>query len=221
MKGDYATAETHLREALAVRERLLGRNHVDVAETLTELGRAVHARGRPDEAEPLLIRALAIDRAAGNDYQARVLNTLGLVKMATGDDAAALAYFTEAIAYRRARFGNNHPDLPTNLLNLARVYLRQKAPREAIPLLEESVAGRRRIFGDRHVSTANARLVLATAYADASDLASAERVLREIERTRDPKDAALERALAAQFAALAERSGKLAAALRPPTSPQD
>jgi len=215
MKGDYATAEAHLQEALAIRERLLGREHVDVAETLTELGTAVGRRGRADEAEPLFMRALAIDRAAGNDYQARVLNNLGLLKVAIGNDEAAGAYFSEAIAYRRARFGNNHPDLPTNLLNLARVHLRRKAPLEAIPLLEESVSGRRRIFGDGHVYTASARLVLASAFLDASELASAERVLQEVERTRDPKNADLERALAAQFAALSQRSGKPSGAQRP------
>ncbi len=220
MKADYAAAEPHLQQALAVRERLLGREHVDVAETLTELGAALGRLGRAGEAEQLFIRALAIDRAAGNDYQARVLNNLGLLKAAGGDDDAAGKYFAEAIAYRRARFGNNHPDLPTNLLNLARVHLRRKAPREAIPLLEEAVAGRRRIFGEAHVNTAAARLVLASAYIDAAEFTSAEQVLEDVDRARDPKNVDLERALAAQFSALYDRSGRPRVGQRPrPSAP--
>jgi tetratricopeptide (TPR) repeat protein len=221
MKGDFAAAEPHLRQALAIRERLLGRAHVEVAETLTELARAVGRLGRLDDAEQMLIRALAIDRAAGNDYQARVLNTLGLLEVARGNDDAASKYFGEAIAYRRARFGNNHSDLATNLLNLAQVHLRQKKPHDAIPLLEESIVGRRRVFGDTHLYTAAVRLVLASAYIDAAEFTSAEQLLQEVDRTRDPKNVELEQAVARQFESLYERSGRRRDARRIPPSTQD
>jgi eukaryotic-like serine/threonine-protein kinase len=207
MLGRPLEAEPHLRHAVAIRERLLGPAHVDVAEALTELAMSLRRLDRPADALPLLTRALAIDRAAGHEHEARVLNNLGLVASAVGDDEAAERHYSDAIAYRRARFGS-HPDLPINLINLARLYQRRGAPQRAVPLLEEALAGRQRIFGDAHASTATARLQLASAHVGAGDFVAAERRLREQERLLDPKDAALQRTLAGQFITLYERWGK-------------
>jgi tetratricopeptide (TPR) repeat protein len=205
LQGHYADAEPHLREALLIRERALPAQHVDIADTLTELASSLNRLQRRDEARGMLTRALAIDRAANNDHEARVLNSLGLLSVADGDDLAAERYFTAAIAYRRQRFGGQHPDLPTNLINLARVYLRRGTPHDAVPLLTEALDGRRRIFGDAHASTAGARLQLASAYVDAADLPGAERLLLDQERLLGPKDDELRRLLAAQFVTLYER----------------
>lgn len=206
LQGHYAEAEPHLREALLIRERALPARHVDVADTLTELASSLNRLQRRDEARTLLTRALAIDRAANSDHEARVLNSLGLLSAADGDDHAAERFFAQAIAYRRQRFGSQHPDLPTNLINLARVYLRRGTPGDAIPLLQEALTGRQRTFGDVHVNTASARLQLVAAYIDATDMAAAERLLLDQERILGPKgDAEVRRAVNAQFASLYER----------------
>ena len=65
--GDYSRAELICRQALANRERLLGQNDADVAESLDALATVYYDEARFDEAEDLLQRSLAIDqRVFGN-----------------------------------------------------------------------------------------------------------------------------------------------------------
>src|SRR5947209_942637 len=61
-RGEYAEAEKTLREALAIRERLLPPTDTQIAASLNDLGAAVHYQGRFQEAEPLYLRAIAIFR---------------------------------------------------------------------------------------------------------------------------------------------------------------
>jgi tetratricopeptide (TPR) repeat protein len=51
-------AEHHYRRALATKERLLGRDHPDVAMTQNNLALLLASSGRNSEAEPLYARAL-------------------------------------------------------------------------------------------------------------------------------------------------------------------
>jgi len=62
--GSYSQAETYLLQALAIRERLLGPEHPDVAESLNNLALLYHAQGKYEQAEPLLQRALTIRQKA-------------------------------------------------------------------------------------------------------------------------------------------------------------
>jgi tetratricopeptide (TPR) repeat protein len=67
-QGRYAEAEPLLKRALEIRERSLGPDHPDVAESLNNLALLYESRGRSAEAEPLLKRALAIrEKSLGPD----------------------------------------------------------------------------------------------------------------------------------------------------------
>lgn len=62
--GDFAGAETSLRHALDLQERLLGAAHPDLASTLNNLAVVCETNGRLDEAEQFYRRAHAVATAA-------------------------------------------------------------------------------------------------------------------------------------------------------------
>jgi hypothetical protein len=62
--GDYASAESHLRAAIAVQEATLGPGHPDLANTLNNLGVVSERAGHSAEAEHSYRRAYAVARAA-------------------------------------------------------------------------------------------------------------------------------------------------------------
>jgi tetratricopeptide (TPR) repeat protein len=75
----YQDAIASIREALAIREKVLGPDHLDVAASLNILGLLYDNQGRYHEAEPLYQRSLQIrEKALGPDHPeiARSLNNL-------------------------------------------------------------------------------------------------------------------------------------------------
>ncbi|HEX8539895.1 MAG TPA: tetratricopeptide repeat-containing protein, partial [Cystobacter sp.] len=91
----YAEARTHFQHALALREKALGANHPDVAQSLDELGQVLADMGRHAEARAHYERALAIQQKAlrpGHPSVALSLSHLGelLVRMKRGDEAIPL-----------------------------------------------------------------------------------------------------------------------------------
>jgi tetratricopeptide (TPR) repeat protein len=68
-QGKYAEAEPLHVRALAIREKALGPDDPDVADSLNNLGLIYDGQGRSAEAEPLFQRALAIlKKASGPDH---------------------------------------------------------------------------------------------------------------------------------------------------------
>ena len=61
-QGKYAEAIPLAEKALAIRKKVLGDNHLDVATTLNNLASLYHSQGRYTEAEPLYKESLAIDK---------------------------------------------------------------------------------------------------------------------------------------------------------------
>jgi tetratricopeptide (TPR) repeat protein len=80
--ADFPLASTALAEALRVRERLLGPEYPDVADSLNNLAELLWQTNRLSEAEPLVRRALAIDeKSYGSDHPnvATDLNNLAVL----------------------------------------------------------------------------------------------------------------------------------------------
>lgn len=60
MQGHYNEAELLYRDALTLYQRLLGDNHLDVANSMGNLAVLYRSQGRYGEAEPLYVQALTI-----------------------------------------------------------------------------------------------------------------------------------------------------------------
>ena len=111
-QGRYSEAEPLYQEALALRQRLLGNDHPDVATSLNNLAGLYGAQGRYSEAEPLYQEALALrQRLLGNDhpYVATSLFNLGSLRYGQGQFANAKSLLLEALKIYQVSLGLDHP----------------------------------------------------------------------------------------------------------------
>ncbi|MDA2916307.1 tetratricopeptide repeat protein, partial [Nitrospinae bacterium AH_259_B05_G02_I21] len=145
-QGKYAEAKPLYKRALAIREKVLGPDHPDVAEALYELARFYRAQGKYAEAEPLYKRALAIrEKALGPDHPhhyliVTTLEELGHLYEKMGREDEAEPLYKRALAIREKALGPDHPDVTTALYDLARFYRDQGKNAEAEPLYKRALA---------------------------------------------------------------------------------
>ena len=98
------------------REKALGPDHPDVANSLNNLAELYHTQGRYADAEPLYKRSLAIkEKAFGPDHPdvALSLNNLAELYRAQGRYADAEPLYKRALAIREKALGPDHPDVAT------------------------------------------------------------------------------------------------------------
>jgi CHAT domain-containing protein/tetratricopeptide (TPR) repeat protein len=134
-QGLYARAESLLERALTIQEAAHGKDHPDVASTLTLLAHAYSAQGLYVRAEPLFEHALAIQEATFGKDHPSISITLKLHALLYMDQelyARAEPLFERALAIQEAALGQGHPDVATTLNNLALIHVNQgrlaKAP---------------------------------------------------------------------------------------------
>jgi len=118
----YDEAERQLERALAIRLRLVGPAHPDVAEIYGSLGRLYNVRGQYAAADSVLRLALAIARRHPGPADKRlgyILNDLGNTQLELGDPAAAAVYWREALAIDERTLPEGHVDRLIAMENLA------------------------------------------------------------------------------------------------------
>ncbi len=143
MRGRFAEGAAKLRESLALRESMLGRDHADVAEALSELSAAVRERGDTAEAIALGERALSVREAAlGSKHPdvAITLSTLGVALARAGKHEAALPNFLRALAIAEESLGASHPEVAPILNNVGLAYARTGRAAEGIAPLARALA---------------------------------------------------------------------------------
>lgn len=110
---DLREAETLLREAIPLQERLSGEQSLEVATMFSELGSNLHAQGSSDGARTMLFRALDMKRSLlGKDHLevAQTLHSIGRFLIDTGEHDEAIRILNEAMSIRRQRLGDEHTD---------------------------------------------------------------------------------------------------------------
>jgi serine/threonine-protein kinase len=147
--GLYREAEPLFAEALALRERQLGPESLEVAESLHDLGRARLLQSRVD-AEPLLRQAVALrEKILGPDDPAvaEALQTLGtfLSRIPASQEAAPV--LRRALQILEARPPS--PELASVVYELA-VAQRRDQPVEAEALFRRALALRQALFPPDH-----------------------------------------------------------------------
>ena len=103
-----AEAEPLIKRSLAIREKVLGASHPDVARSLNNLGDLYQRENRFAEAEPIFKRALAIrEQAVGPDHPdtAASVNNLASLYQAEGHAADAIPLMERMIGKGRAQLG--------------------------------------------------------------------------------------------------------------------
>jgi len=156
--GSYERAEELLTEALRIRERCLGKEHVDVASTLRDLGILYYDQGKHDQAEPLYQRALAIREQAYGPTHADVaacINSLAILRYDQGRYDEAETLYRRALEIWEEVYGPDHHEVATALQNLAILYRRQGDYEAAEPMYRRSLEIKERSLGPEHPGVAS------------------------------------------------------------------
>ena len=135
--GRHVPAEGHFRAALAMRQKLLGAEHPDVATSLNNLAFVLNSQGKFEAAETLHRQALAMRQTllgAEHPDVATSLNNLAFVLKSQGKFEAAETLYRQALAMRQKLLGAEHPDVAASLNNLAMVHIRRGQFPAALPL---------------------------------------------------------------------------------------
>ncbi|RTR18398.1 tetratricopeptide repeat protein, partial [Azospirillum griseum] len=165
--GRYPAALPLYTEALAIREKALGPDHLDTARSLNNLAVLYDTQGKLEAAAPLHARALAIkERALGPDHPdtALSLNNLAVLYDTQGQLEAAAPLYTRALAIKERALGPDHPDTALSLNNLAYLYKAQGKLEAAAPLYTRALAIREKALGPGHPDTATSLNNLASLY---------------------------------------------------------
>ena len=144
-------AEALAREGLAMKERLLGPESVDGAQSLTTLALVLASEERGSEAEPLYRRSIAMRRKLEGPKSpglAATMNNLAALLFYQRRFKESEALQREALALRRSLYPDGHPDTAKSLINLARVREELGDLGEARKLLMEALHIEEEFFGE-------------------------------------------------------------------------
>ena len=156
-RAAYAQAKPLLKRALAIREKVLDREHPDVATSLNDLAELYDNQGQYAKAEPLYQRALGIREKALEPEHADVatsLNNLAGLYRSQGQYAEAGPLYMRALAIREKALGPEHPAVADSLHGLALLYAAQGRYAKAEPLYQRALAIREKALGPEHPDVA-------------------------------------------------------------------
>jgi tetratricopeptide (TPR) repeat protein len=165
-----------LERSLATREACLGPDHLDVAQSLNDLGGVLRELGELPAARDVYRRALAIREARlGPDHLdvADSVAGLGLVWGNLGDLPAARAAHERALAIREARLGPDHPRVTQSLSPLGNVLRELGDLPAARNALERALAIREARHGPDDPRVAGSLAVLGFVLHDLGELPAA------------------------------------------------
>jgi len=149
----YALAEPLYQRALSIRERQLGPDHPDTAQSLNNLAVLYWSQGKYEQAEPLYQRALSIrEQQLGPDHpnMATSLNNLAALYRTQGKYEQAEPLYQRALSIRERQLGPDHPDTAQSLNNLAGLYHEQGKYEQAEPLLQRVLMIDINVYGAEH-----------------------------------------------------------------------
>jgi len=165
--SSHKEAEPLLDRAIKIREKSYGKDHPEVAASLSNLAQLLQATNRLKEAEPLMERALKIvEKSYGMDHPrvALDLNNLALLLKATNRLKEAEPLMERALKIREKSYGKDHPEVAASLSNLANLLLATNRLKEAEPLMERALKIREKSYGKDHpdvaVSLSNLAMLL-------------------------------------------------------------
>jgi tetratricopeptide (TPR) repeat protein len=166
-RAEHGEAEPLFQRGLAIREKVLDPEHLDVASSLNNLAELYHRQGRYVEAEPLFERARAIrEKAPGSNRPelARSLQGLAVVFRRQGRYRKAEPLLQRAQKIVEEALGADHPDVAWKLEYLAELYRDQDQYVTAESLFHQAGAIFKKTMGPEHPVLARNLQSLATLY---------------------------------------------------------
>jgi len=179
--GLFDHAASHLESAIDRFTLEPGRGHPNTAKAVGNLGELYRKQGRFDEAEPLLVEALAMKRRflPEDDVSLAIsINNLGLMYRDWGRPGDAEPLLQEVLELERRHRGEDDVGTLTGIHNLALVYQDLGRVEEAEELFARNLESWRRVVGEIHPFTLAATQALAMAYGQGGRVDEAVELLR-------------------------------------------
>jgi serine/threonine-protein kinase len=177
--GRREAADSALRQALAIQQRVLSPDHPSLLLSLGSLASRLQSRWELDSAIALAEDVLARQRRvypAGHERVATAMNNLAFYRMQLGDYAAAEAGFREAHEMAEQLHGASHLTTLILLNNVGRSLVLGGKPDDAVGIFRRVLSGLRTL-GQDHPYTGQALQWLGRAHAAQGRLAVARVVL--------------------------------------------
>ncbi len=142
-RANYVEAERAYREGEAMYESWFGKDRPETGAALFLLAQPLVKLSRPDEAQPLLERALAIEdrfHKGPHPRRAYILNALGANAAVRGHQAEAERYYLRSADILRTLYGPSYSLVGTALANVATTWIERRDYPRAERLLREALA---------------------------------------------------------------------------------
>lgn len=183
-RGDYAAAESVLREAVVRHQRDIGPDDPRTATAYYHLGDIIVTRGGDStEAERLYRDGIAIHRAAGGSRSLGPVHgmmSLAELSSARGQFAAAESLFREVLALNQTVFGPTGIAIAGSMDGVAAELGRQRRFDEAVAMKRQALELWRAAVGRVHAAVASSMHEMANILIEKGDYAEAESILLEV-----------------------------------------
>ena len=189
--GDYDKALEYYFKALEIREKVLDKEHPDIATSYNNIGSVYDDKGDYDKALEYYFKALEIrEKVLGKEHPdiATLYNNIGFVYGTKGDYDKALEYHLKALAIKEKVLGEEHPSTATLYNNIGYVYYSKGDYDKALEYHLKALEIREKVLGKEHPDTATSYNNIGNVYSDKGkydkaleyyfkDLAISEKVL--------------------------------------------
>jgi tetratricopeptide (TPR) repeat protein len=152
-RGQCAVGEPLARRGMAIRERLVGADHVETAKDAAALAALLDGQGKFEESEPLHRLALAIfERELGPDHieTGIELGNLAALESSQGRWDAAVRHYERALDIKLRHLGPAHPSVGWTLNNMAVLKRTQGQPDAAKEYFARALAILELALGKEH-----------------------------------------------------------------------
>lgn len=184
MLGDYDQAEMYVATALANQEKQFGRNHIDVARSLSQLALIRFYNGYdPKKIEPAITEArdiIAAQLGTGNPRYAEALKNLAIVYLSQNRTQEAFQLLTEAGDIWKLRAGSkNNINLASLHILTGDVYYQQRNLARAEEYYTKSRSLYEKFFSTNHPEYVKAISKLSKVYYMQRNYKASKRLIEE------------------------------------------
>lgn len=186
-EGKFDDAESLLTKSIAIRQKSLGPEYLEVGEALGDLGLLHQAQKKYSDAEKQLSKALAIKEKSLGPMHTRIaeaLSNLAMVYCAEGKPDDAEPLLKRALAIRYKNIGPDTPAVAEINKNLASLYAQQGKYSQAEKLYLHALATDKKRLGEEHPYIASILDGLAATYKAQNKEIDAERCFQIAETIR-------------------------------------
>lgn len=176
LHGELREAEAAMREALAIRERELGPNDVNVARTMGRLAVILFDIKELDEALALLRGAINIKHVSTRTIDEELLDmrgNLGITLDSLGRYDEAEPLMTENVQYSEVINGDLYPNTIIRLSNLGLVQLRRGRYQQGMATMQETLRRAEIVWPDGHPNLGVYKSVIGMTHLDLGNFEAA------------------------------------------------